>query len=77
MEKNIIQIMPATGWVAIFSDDATHTVSDIIPLVGWALVEYSADGSRWRGVEGLVSMDDGVTLCNDIKGFFRCKFREA
>jgi hypothetical protein len=70
MESKILQIMPATGWEAIFSDNKPD-----IPLIGWALVEYTADGNRWNGIDGLIVSDNKtVDLCDSFENFVKYEY---
>ena len=72
-QRRILQIIPATGWEAIYNnpnrDEALLMFSS--PLVCWALVEYE-DGRQ--GVEGMHAMDyqaKGAAFCED-QPLFRC-----
>lgn len=40
-QPQVIQIMPAVGWHAIWADEDGSVWAD--PLIGWALVEIDAD----------------------------------
>jgi hypothetical protein len=66
-ERKIVQIMPAPGWAAIFSDDEDELIT---PLVGWALVQ---DGDAAPAVVGLAAADK-VELCEDHDNFLRYAF---
>ena len=50
-EHKILQIMPATGWGAVFMEDGEELIT---PLAGWALVSKD-DGAA--SVMGLVAWD--------------------
>jgi hypothetical protein len=51
MAPKILQIMPAHGWAAVYSEDSDEMIA---PLVAWALVE-TAPGET--GVVGLVALE--------------------
>ena len=56
-DVKILQMMPAHGWYAEYAEPAGAVV---IPLVGWALVEYTCQGERQRAVWGLVPREGTV-----------------
>ena len=62
MEKKILQIIPADGWLAVFTnEDKTRTK---FPLVCWALVE-DEHGQSVQGMYG----GDYVEFCMEISNF--------
>lgn len=68
--KRIIQIIPATGWLAAYRDDETPAGLFFLALACWALMEAS-DGDR--SVEGLAGSDwlDSVEDSNNFAGYFQ------
>lgn len=63
-EQKILQIMPATGWGAVFVEDGEELIT---PLAGWALVT-NAEGAS--SVVGLVAWDR-VELAESQPNFAR------
>ena len=64
-ESNIIQIMPASNWFAMYGD---KKVGDS-PLVGWALIEEADGDGIFRFVTGLDQADGTVERCDEIGNF--------
>lgn len=63
----ILQIMPATDWVAQFNDDDGDVINQ--PLVCFALTEVTADGDSATMVRPMVWVEDSVEFCDEIDGF--------
>lgn len=62
VKYTILQIMPASGWSAIWWPDSTDppdTKPRVEPLVGWALVRREYHDGPAREVEAIVSCDYG------------------
>lgn len=67
--RNILQIIPATGWYVVYRTDG---VEDVVPLACWALVDINEGGERFRAVDGMDMSGegaDGLILCQDIGNF--------
>jgi len=74
-KRSILQIMPAEGWVAVFSDndnDGTLPDTSRSPLFAWAVVEEIKKKTAHTQVTGLFITDEGqiceVCWC---EGFLR------
>ena len=69
-DVKILQMMPAQGWYAEYAEPTGNVA---IPLVGWALVEFTCQGERQRAVWGLAPSEGGVDhpeLVPDFQGYF-------
>jgi hypothetical protein len=72
MKREIIQIMPAPSWYAIFKHPQKEGKSLApVPLVGWALVKdhTSVDWPPTTSVVGLTAGDSSVQFCDQIDNF--------
>jgi hypothetical protein len=56
-DVKILQIMPAYGWYAEYAEAEGNVA---VPLVGWALVEFTSQGKRQRAVWGLAPGDGAL-----------------
>jgi hypothetical protein len=71
-KRNILQIMPATGWFRVQEEDDGICA---YPLVAWALVETTeikgiVAEEPYREVVGVCSLEDGmIELCDDSDGY--------
>jgi len=65
-KRKVIQIIPADGWFARYTDASQDSPDNVYPLACWALVE-SETGERW--VEGMDSASDGIALAPDTTNF--------
>jgi hypothetical protein len=68
IERQILQIMPADGWKAVYLQDKKPYYG-IEPLAGWALVEGVYGGKAEREVVGLDAADD-VVFVTELPNFF-------
>lgn len=69
--KNIVQIIPADGWKAVFlwENASEKDAIGVLPLVCWALVE---DKNKKRNIFGVIATGDGLLgLLNDDDAFFQ------
>ncbi len=64
-KRNIVQMMPATGWGAMVADDESPEDQYVSPLIGWALVQE--DGQQ--AVVGMIA-GDRVDFCDQLPHFF-------
>ena len=64
MQDNIIQIMPATGWVAVFEEEGEEIAQS---LVCFALVE----SAMTRQVRPMVASGAQVGFADSLPGFLR------
>lgn len=70
--ENILQIMPAEGWVASFEDE------DSLPLVCFALVEETdGEGGVATSVRPMASMGDTIAFCDEYPNFLGVDKAEA
>ena len=74
-KRSILQIMPAEGWVAVFSDndnDGTLPDTSRSPLFAWAIVEEIKKKIASTRVTGLFIDDEGQ-ICEACwcEGFLR------
>jgi hypothetical protein len=61
-KRSILQIMPADGWVAVFSDnddDGTLPDTTRAPLFAWAVVREIDGKKAYTQVTGLFINDEG------------------
>jgi hypothetical protein len=63
--RNIVQIMPASGWGAMVADDEAPDDRYVSPLIGWALIQ---EGER-RSVVGMIAGQQ-VDFCDELNHFF-------
>lgn len=71
---NIIQIMPATGWVAVYDEGGEESAQAI---VCFALVESEAGGTRRRSVRPMCADGRNVVLADEVPNFVRVEELEA
>ena len=80
MMEQIIQIIPATDWYAVYRDDVSYhpdeKIDYVVPVVCWALVE---DESGERRVDAI---DDGTTsfdgeFVSQVSGFKRYLYSKS
>lgn len=67
-EENIIQIMPATGWVAVYDMDGEESPE---PLVCFALVESVEDGVKRRDVRPMCANETLIEFADEAENFLR------
>ncbi|WNL44711.1 hypothetical protein RKE25_14930 [Dyella sp. BiH032] len=65
---NIIQIMPAAGWVAVYDEGGEESAQAI---VCFALVESEAGGTRRRSVRPLCADGKAIVLADEAPNFLR------
>jgi len=71
---NIIQIMPATGWVAVYDEGGEESAQAI---VCFALVESEAGGTRRRSVRPMCADGRFVAFADEAPNFVRVEELEA
>ncbi|MFC4763570.1 hypothetical protein [Dyella koreensis] len=67
-QETIIQIMPATGWVAVYDMDGEETAEAI---VCFALVETIENGVKRRDVRPMCADDKVIDFADDAENFLR------
>lgn len=67
-EETIIQIMPATGWVAVYDMDGEESAEAI---VCFALVETVEDGVKHRSVRPMCADDKVIDFADEAINFVR------
>jgi hypothetical protein len=70
MSNQILQIMPATGWVAVYNVDGGESAD---PVVCFALVE----GGGTRSVRPMCAEDNKIVFADEIEGFSRVDTEDA
>ena len=77
-EESIIQIMPATGWVAVYEIDGEESAEAI---VCFALVESIEDGVKRRDVRPMCADGKLIDFADEAENFVRveelAEFEEA
>lgn len=75
-DYKIIQIIPATGWHAIYSDDnGKPDPENRSPVVCFALIEYEDNGKPVREVRAMTNTDIGIAV--EDASNFACLAQEA
>ena len=72
--ENILQIMPATGWVAVFDEDGDESAE---ALVCFALVESVRNGSTQRDVRPMLANGKQVSFADAAPNFLRVEELET
>jgi hypothetical protein len=67
-EETIIQIMPATGWVAVYDMDGEESPE---PIVCFALVESVHDGVKRRDVRPMSANESLIEFADEADNFLR------
>lgn len=67
-QETIIQIMPATGWVAVYDVDGEESAETI---VCFALVESIEDGVKRRDVRPMSVDDKIIDFADEAENFLR------
>lgn len=70
MQDNIIQIIPATGWVAVFEENGEESAQS---LVCFAVVE---DAGK-RAVRPMLANGKAISLADTLPNFVRVEELEA
>jgi hypothetical protein len=65
---NIIQILPAAGWVAVYDEGGEESAQAI---VCFALVESEAGGTRRRSVRPMCAEGRNIVLADEAPNFLR------
>jgi hypothetical protein len=68
-KEKIIQIIPAAGWAAVYTEDSADTPLD--PIVCFALVECTKDGSTWQEVKPMGVEGKEIEFIDDAMNFKR------
>lgn len=67
----IIQIMPATGWYALYYFEGEPHY-DLSPIAAWALCQYSSVVDEWKEVRAVDFDADGTAdFANEATNFIR------
>lgn len=62
--ENILQIMPADGWVALYEGE------DSLPLVCFALMRgVDGEGAEFTAVRPMACIDVDVVFCDDFPNY--------
>lgn len=72
-QEKILQIIPAAGWYAKYTDDTAADPLD--PVVCFALVEISRDGEIWREVRPLGPDGKRIELVDTASNFSTLIYR--
>lgn len=64
-KRNIVQMMPASGWGALVADEDSPDDQYVSPLIGWALIQE--DGGQT--VIGMIA-GERVDYCDQLPHFF-------
>jgi hypothetical protein len=64
----ILQIMPATGWVAVYDEGGEESAQAI---VCFALVESEAGGTRRRSVRAVCADGPAMVFADETPNFLR------
>lgn len=67
-QTNILQILPATGWVAVYDDGGEESAA---PLVCFALVETLDGGSKQQDVRPMSAEGKRIAFADDADNFLR------
>jgi hypothetical protein len=67
-QEIIIQIMPATGWVAVYEEDGGESP---VALVCFALVETEANGAKHRAVRPMCADGKGIVFADTDANYLR------
>jgi hypothetical protein len=74
-EHKILQIIPANGWVALYNDDKGETgpAEDGLPVVCFALIQYTQDGHTFQEVRPMTDGGGGIEVedCTNYAGVVR------
>lgn len=73
-QETIIQIMPATGWVAVFDESGDESAE---ALVCFALVESTQGGATRRDVRPMLSNGKQVSFADAAPNFLRVEELET
>ena len=72
-KEKILQIIPAAGWYAKYTDDAAADPLD--PVVCFALVEISRDGATWQEVRPMGTDGKRIELVDNASNFSTVIYR--
>ncbi|TBR40482.1 MULTISPECIES: hypothetical protein [Dyella] len=67
-QETILQIMPATGWVAVYDVEGEESAE---PIVCFALVESTEDGQTSRDVRPMVADGNTIDFADTAENFVR------
>ncbi|WP_158543536.1 hypothetical protein [Dyella solisilvae] len=67
-QETIIQIMPATGWVAVYAEDGEEAAE---ALVCFALVESVQNGATHRAVRPMRADGKQISLADTVANYLR------
>jgi len=63
-DPKVLQIIPASGWNALFEDE------DSVPVVCFALVQdVDEDGNATTAVRPMACIDDVIELCDEYDSY--------
>lgn len=67
-QTNILQILPATGWVAVYDEGGEESAA---ALVCFALTETTDNGSKQQQVRPMCANGKQIVFADDIAHFLR------
>jgi hypothetical protein len=67
-QTNILQILPATGWVAVYDEGGEESAAT---LVCFALVETVDNGNRQQGVRPMCADGKRIAFADEAANFLR------
>ena len=67
-QTNILQILPANGWVAVYDESGDESAST---LVCFALVETLDNGARQQEVRPMCADGKRIVFADEIANFLR------
>ncbi|MFC5742096.1 hypothetical protein [Dyella tabacisoli] len=73
-QETIVQIMPATDWVAVYNMDGEESAE---PIVCFALVETVENGVKRRDVRPMCANENVIDFADDAENFLRVETLEA
>lgn len=72
--ETILQIMPATGWVAVYDIEGEESAE---PIVCFALVESTEDGQTSRDVRPMCADGNAIDFADAAENFLRVEDADA
>lgn len=67
-QTNILQILPANGWVAVYDENGDESAAT---LVCFALVETLDNGARQQAVRPMCADGKHITFADEAANFLR------
>jgi hypothetical protein len=71
----ILQIIPATDWYVVYTDDEEEDGENIIPVACWVLMESGNPTNRYvDAIDSLSVIPIGGEFCSQIGNFKRFQY---